>query len=129
MSKFHNSKEWQRLAKAHKQLSCSDCGSKKDIQSGHILAASRFPMSKLWMINLKHQCKPCNLNQGVKLQFNTSTIKLLVIYMLIKFIKNLFVFIVLVLLARYCYLDIEYNASTITNQIKSDVYYFYQKGK
>ena len=84
MSDIHKTRAWAKLSKAHKQLSCVDCGATTDIQSGHILAASRFKMSRLWMWNLKHQCRACNLKQGTKLQFNLITIQLLMVYGMIK---------------------------------------------
>jgi hypothetical protein len=124
MSKFHNSKEWQRLAKAHKQLSCSDCGSKKDIQSGHILPASRFKMMSLWKSNLIAQCLPCNRKLGAKIHWSLQAIKLLVIYGMIKLIMYLSLTLIIVILCRFIYLDVYYNASTITNQMHYELLAF-----
>lgn len=89
MSDFHNSASWRKLSKDFKTLKCHDCGSTKDIQAGHILAASEYPMARLWKINLKKQCQPCNLKQGVHLRRDWLTIKLLFYYGVIMILKIL----------------------------------------
>ena len=123
MTKFHQSKAWGKLAKAHKALVCSDCGSTKDIQSGHILPASRFKASRLWMINLKYQCQPCNTKQGAKLRCDLLTLKLLIIYGAVLILKTLIIVIVISLAARFIYLDINRGPidTTITNQVWMDI--------
>jgi hypothetical protein len=121
LSEFHKSPAWSKLAKKHKALVCSDCGSTKDIQSGHILPASRFKMSRLWMINLKYQCQPCNLKQGAKLRFDLLTAKLLGLYWMIKIMSYIAKGLVIFILIRFLWLDHQYNASIITDHIKADL--------
>ena len=121
MGSFHSSRAWSKLAKEHKINRCDDCSTTADIESGHILAASRFPAARLWKSNLKYQCKPCNLKQGVKLRFNLITIKLLSIYYMVKLGKWLLTGLLAVILGRYAYLDVSMNDSIITDHIKSEV--------
>ena len=120
MSKFHQSAEWTKLAKKHKQLSCDDCGSVKDIQSGHILPQKRFPMSRLWMINLKYLCAVCNLQQGDKLQYNLRTFYLLVIYMFIKLFRIIIISLIIILISRFIYVDL--NRGPVDTSISYQVY-------
>lgn len=129
MSNFHQSSAWQRLAKRHKQLTCDDCGSVKDIQSGHILPQKRFPMSRLWMINLKYLCAVCNVKQSDKLQINIRTLQLLGIYYMIKIVRWVVLVIVIGLMSRFIYLDVANNDSAITNQMRYDLIKYWDKLK
>ena len=117
---FHQSKAWKKLAKEHKLNRCKDCGKTEDIQSGHILAASRFPMFRLWEYNLKYQCGPCNLKQGTKTKWSIKAIYLWSLYVLVKIVRYSIIALCYFILFRYAYLDIEFNNSTITNHIKTD---------
>ena len=126
MSKpFHQTDAWKKASKAHKQLICCDCGSSTDIQSGHILAASRYPMMRLWKSNLILQCKLCNLKLGTDIHWSIQAVKLLVIYWMIKILTYLVIFLIFVsavgIAGRYWWLDTENNASTITDHIKADI--------
>ena len=105
MSNFHQSRAWQKLSKDFKSHRCHDCGSSKDIQAGHILAAKRFPMARLWKVNLKKQCKPCNLKQGVKLRRDLLTLKLLIYYWVIFIMKWIIILIVISLAGRFLWID------------------------
>ena len=81
MSKpFHQSAPWQKLSKDFKTLRCVDCGSITDIEAGHILPASRFKMSRLWMFNLVAQCRSCNAKLGNKIRWSIRAIQLLMVY-------------------------------------------------
>jgi len=120
MSDFHKSRRWRKLAKVHKTLICHDCGSTKDIQSGHILAAKRFKMSRLWRINLKHQCQPCNLKQGIKLRKDLLTLKLLMVYGMIKLGKYLSTGIIIAVLGGFIYYDQTGNGGTISSHMMAD---------
>ena len=120
MSKFHQSAEWTKLAKKHKQLSCDDCGSVKDIQSGHILPQKRFPMSRLWMINLKYLCSACNLQQGDKLQYNLQTLCLRGLYMFIKLFRIIIISLIIILISRFIYVDL--NRGPVDTSISYQVY-------
>lgn len=125
LSDFHGSKDWQKAAKEHKTNRCIDCGTDKDITSGHILPVSRFKMSRLWKSCLVYQCQPCNAKLGNKIRWSLQAIKLLGIYGAMKFIQYLLAIMVIATLLRYQYLDVIYNNSTITDQIQSDIIHYY----
>jgi hypothetical protein len=76
---FHQTRQWRRLAKAHKILHC-ECGSTKDIESCHYLPQKRFPMMRLWKVNLYHGCSDCNGKLGNRIKWSIRAIQLLVIY-------------------------------------------------
>jgi hypothetical protein len=78
------------------------------------------------MINLKYQCKPCNLKQGVKLRVDLLTIKLLGIYGMIKIMSYIAKGLVIFILIRFLWLDHQYNASIITDHIKADLIDVYE---
>jgi len=86
VSDFHTGKPWRKLSKEHKTLRCIDCRTDKDITSGHILPASRFKMSRLWMSNLVAQCRSCNAKLGNKIRWSMRAVQLLVVYGAMKFI-------------------------------------------
>lgn len=125
--KFHQSRQWRRLSKEFKTQRCYDCGSSKELQAGHVLAASKFPMSALWRSNLKMQCATCNQKQGTKLKLDLKTIKLLMEYAVIKTLKVVVMSIIVILFFRFVYLDITYNGSTISNQMKYDTLEYWDK--
>ena len=119
MSEFHSGKPWQKLSKEHKTLRCIDCGTDKDITSGHILAVARFPMAKLWKCNLVYQCRSDNSKQGTKLKFNLRTIKLLGYYFMIKFIYWLVIILYFSLTTAVMVMDISTGGfeTSFTGQI------------
>jgi hypothetical protein len=123
---FHNTKAWRELAKRFKHPRCVDCDGKEDLQAGHILPASRFKMARLWKSNLVNQCGPCNAKLGNKIRWSLRAVKLLSIYAMIKFLTYLITILIIASLARYAYLDITYNSSTITDQIESDIIEIYR---
>jgi len=126
MSKpFHQSAPWQKLSKDFKTLKCVDCGKSEDIEAGHILPASRFKMSRLWMYNLVAQCRSCNAKLGNKIRWSMRAVQLLMVYAMIKILMYLVTILTLALLARYYYLDTQFNNSTITDQIRNDGYEIY----
>ncbi len=119
MSKsFHSSKAWRKLAKEHKTLRCVDCKTTFEIESAHYLPQKRFPMMALWKSNLYYGCSKCNGKLGAKIKWSIQAIKLLVIYGLIKLTIYLTMALIIVIAGRFIYLDITYNGSTITNQMK-----------
>jgi hypothetical protein len=121
MTSFHTSKPWQKLAKEFKTPRCVDCGTTNDLQAGHVLSASKWPMARLWRSNLINQCGPCNIKLGAKIHWSLKAIKLLVIYGMIKLIKYLITAAVMLTLSAYVYYDVTKNGSTITHQIQSDL--------
>ncbi len=122
MSEFHQSPAWLKLSKDFKTLKCVDCGKSEDIQAGHILPASRFKMSRLWKSNLVAQCAACNAKLGNKIRWSIQAIKLLGIYGAMKTIQYLFIAALIGIIFLYGYYDITKNSSTITDQIRADVY-------
>jgi len=122
MSDFHTGKPWRKLSKDFKTLKCVDCGKSEDIEAGHILPASRFKMSRVWMFNLVAQCRSCNAKLGNKIRWSIRAVQLLVVYGMIRFLMYSVIILILALLARYYYLDTQFNNSTITDQIKADGY-------
>jgi len=87
MSKpFHQTSPWVKLSKDFKTLKCVDCGKSEDIEAGHILPASSWKMSRLWMSNLVAQCRSCNAKLGNKIRWSPQAIKLLMVYGAMKFI-------------------------------------------
>jgi len=120
VGKFHSSKEWRKVSKEFKTPRCVDCGKTEDIEAGHILPASRFKMFRLWKSNLVNQCRSCNAKLGNKIRWSLQAIKLLGLYMLVKIVSYTIIATCYFCLFRYAYLDIQYNNSTITNQIKYD---------
>jgi len=75
---FHSSKEWTQLAKKHKeksQLRCIDCGSKKDLESDHVLPASKYKHLRLKLFNLVIRCKPCNQAKSAKVYLDRYTFR------------------------------------------------------
>ena len=83
MSNFHQSRAWRKLAADHKALKCH-CGSIKDIESAHYLPQKRFPLMRLWRVNLYHGCKVCNGKLGNRIKWSFRAIQLLVVYGMIK---------------------------------------------
>tara|TARA_R110002012_G_C11446857_1_gene591288 strand:+ start:304 stop:690 length:387 start_codon:yes stop_codon:yes gene_type:complete len=124
VSKFHQTKAWKALAKDHKTIRCIDCKTTFDIESAHYLPQKKWPMMRLWKSNLYYGCSKCNGKLGDKIKWSAQAIKLLVIYMLIRFIQIMSLAILLIIMGRYIYLDINYNGSTITNQMKYDLLAF-----
>ena len=127
MSAFHQSKQWRKVSKDFKTLRCIDCGKTEDIESGHILPASRFKMTRLWQSNLVAQCRSCNAKLGDKIHWSLQAIKLLSIYVMIRFIEFISLAIIIIILSRYIYLDVTFNNSTITNQIRADLINYRQQ--
>ena len=119
--KFHQSKSWKKLAAEFKTPRCIDCGSKVDLQAGHVLPASRFKMSRLWKSNLVNQCAVCNLKLGANIRWSIQTVKLLSIIMLIKALQYAAKGLIIFILINYIYIDIAMNGSTITNQIQVNI--------
>ena len=117
VSKFHQSKKWRKASKAFKN--CVDCG-KPSEDAGHILPVSRYPLMGLWQSNLVNQCGPCNAKLGNKIRWSLQAIKLLGIYAMIKLLQYAFEIILIAVLARYVWLDINGNSGTITDQIMFD---------
>ena len=54
-------------------------------------------------------------------------VKLLGLYAMIKLLQYAFEIILIAALARYVWLDVQFNHSIITNQIKADVIHYYQE--
>ncbi len=128
MSKpFHQSASWRKLAKEHKTIRCIDCRTTLDIESAHYLPQKKWPMMRLWKSNLYYSCAKCNNKLGDKIKCSFQAIKLLVIYMLIKGVQIISLAILLVILGRFFWLDINQNGSTITNQIKYDVIVYWDR--
>ena len=100
-----------------------------DLQAGHVLPASRFKMSRLWKSNLVNQCAVCNLKLGANIRWSLQAVKLLSIYMIIKAIKFISLALLIVILGRYAYLDINNNGSTLTDQMMFELMEYYQKLK
>jgi len=78
LSDFHNSAEWVKLSKAHKAISrliCVDCGSKKDLESDHVLPASKYKHLRLKLFNLVIRCKPCNQAKSAKVYLDRHTFR------------------------------------------------------
>ena len=129
MSNFHQTKAWRNLAKEHKTIRCIDCKTTFEIESAHYLPQKRFPMMALWKSNLYYGCSKCNGKLGAKIKWSIQAIKLLVIYMLIKSMLYFSLAFIIVTMARFLYLDITYNGSTITNQMKYDMIDYYERLK
>ena len=117
---FHQSKSWKKLAAEFKTPRCIDCGSKVDLQAGHVLPASRFKMMRLWKSNLVNQCAVCNLKLGANIRWSIQAVKLLSIYAMIKLLKYSAAVLIIIILISYIYYDVTLNGSTITNQIQAD---------
>lgn len=124
---FHKSSAWQKLSKDFKKLRCVDCGKSEDIEAGHILPASRFKMVRLWKSNLVPQCRSCNAKLGNKIRWSFQAIKLLSIYAMIKLLQYSVSAIIILILVRFIYLDVTYNGSTITSQMKYDFILYLEK--
>jgi len=127
MSNFHQTKAWRKLAKEHKTIRCLDCKTTFEIESAHYLPQKRFPMMRLWKANLYYGCSKCNGKLGNKIKWSFQALKLLVIYMLIRFTQIMSLAILLVILGRMTYLDIDRNGSTIINQMKFDAIDYWDK--
>ena len=82
---------------------------------------------RLWRVNLYHGCSKCNGRLGNRIKWSIRAIQLLVIYFMIKLITYVSMTLVIVILCRYIYLDINYNASTITDQMQYELIEYYQK--
>lgn len=123
MKPFHQTKPWRKVSAEHKKLRCYDCGATKDITSGHILAASRYKLFRLWKFNLCYQCMPCNLKLGTRTNWKHWKAPILwSAYMMIKLLcwaAGLVFTITLTLLLIYFYLDCwGGNHCTITHHIQ-----------
>ena len=128
MSKpFHQSASWRKLAKEHKTIRCIDCKSTFEIESAHYLPQKRFPMMRLWKSNLYYGCSKCNGKLGDKIKWSFHAIKLLVIYSMIKLSIYLSLALIILILCRFVYLDITYNGSTISNQMKYDTLEYWDR--
>ena len=121
--KFHQSKSWKKLAAEFKTPRCIDCGSKVDLQAGHVLPASRFKMSRLWKSNLVNQCAVCNLKLGANIRWSIQAVKLLSIIMLIKALQYTLKGLIVFILINYIYIDLDRHPYefSITGQIVGDV--------
>ena len=78
MASFHNSAEWVALARTHKAqsiLKCVDCGSKNDLESDHVLPASKYKHLRLKLFNLAIRCKPCNQAKSAKVYLDRHTFR------------------------------------------------------
>ncbi len=119
MSKsFHSSKAWRKASKAYKTPLCFYCKKSGELQTDHVLPVSKYPMMRLWKMNYVLACQPCNLAKSNNLKLNLKTIKLLTVYGMIKLTIYLTMALIIVIAGRFIYLDITYNGSTITNQMK-----------
>jgi hypothetical protein len=131
MMKFHQSSEWQALAKKHKTIVCRKCGADKHIESDHILPQGRFKLFRLWKFNLQYLCgveaKGCNLKKSDKLDWwYWKTWLLLGIYGMIKLIKYLILIIIIITLGGFVYYDQSGNAGIISGQIMYDAMQAYE---
>jgi hypothetical protein len=77
---------------------------------------------RLWESNLYISCGKCNRELGDKINWSPQAIKLLGIYAMIKILTYMITILTIALLARYYYLDTQFNNSTITDQIRNDGY-------
>lgn len=105
MAEFHQSRAWRKLAKAHKTPTCH-CGSTKDIESAHYLPQKRFPLMRLWRVNLYHGCKVCNGKLGNRIKWSMRAIQLLAVYGMIKAIYWLVIILYFSLTTTVMYKDI-----------------------
>ena len=119
VSNFHQSPAWQKLAKEHKTMRCH-CGSAKDIQSGHILPASRFKSSRLWKSNLIYQCEVCNKKLGNRIKWSPQAIKLLTIILMIKIIKLILIAVFILIAGRFLWID--YHRGGLDTSIMYQIY-------
>lgn len=93
------------LAKRHKDIEekagnwrCVDCmHSGRHLQSDHVLPASKFKLSRLWLRNLELRCGPCNQKKGVYIILTPKTITLLILYFVVWFMRWTIAFSVLTL--------------------------------
>jgi len=83
VSEFHSSKAWRKLAADHKTFRCA-CKSDDDIQSAHYLPQKRFPLMRLWRLNLYYSCKKCNWELSDRIKWSFRAVQLLVVYGMIK---------------------------------------------
>jgi len=105
MTSFHQSKAWRKLAKDHKTLQCA-CGSKEDIQSAHYLPQKKWPLMRLWRVNLYHACGKCNNKLGDKIYWSIRAVQLLVIYVIIKLLTWAALLLIIFIVTRVMWLDI-----------------------
>lgn len=66
------------MARTHKAVSrliCVDCGSKKDLESDHVLPASKYKHLRLKLFNLVIRCKPCNQAKSAKVYLDRYTFR------------------------------------------------------
>lgn len=117
MSEFHAGKPWRKLSAEHKRLRCYDCGTTKDITSGHILAASQYKMFRLWTFNLCYQCMPCNLKLGTRTNWKHWKAPIIwSAYWMIKISIYIITFFAIITLIQFGVYDYK-NGGTLTDQI------------
>jgi len=83
LSNFHQSRAWRKLAADHKALKCH-CGSVKDIESAHYLPQKKYPLMRLWRVNLYISCAKCNNKLGDSIKWSIRAAQLWVLYWMIK---------------------------------------------
>ena len=119
MSKpFHQSRAWRKLAKAHKTPTCH-CGSTKDIESAHYLPQKKYPLMRLWRVNLYYSCKKCNWELGDSIKWSIRSAQLWVFYWMIKAIYWLVIILYFSLTTTVMYMDISTGGmeTSFTGQI------------
>lgn len=109
---FHQTAKWQKLSRKHKAMEkannnwkCVECGyTGWNIESGHILPASKFKLSRLWMMNLNLQCgdkhgNGCNKKLGARIILTPKSGLLLLCYFIVWLIRLLGALSILSLIA------------------------------
>jgi hypothetical protein len=114
LSDFHSCKEWVALSKLHKAIErargrwkCADCSYKgDDMTSDHVLCVDRYAMFRLWLVNLKLRCRPCNSKKGTKFYISPRSLLLLGVYYSVKIITRSLLIACLLFVGHIVYLDL-----------------------
>ena len=114
MSDFHSSKEWIALSKLHKVIErargrwkCTDCSYKgDDMTSDHVLCVDKYAMFRLWLVNLKLRCRPCNSKKGTKFYVSPRSLLLLGVYYSVKMLVRILLIACLLFVGHIVYLDL-----------------------
>ena len=132
MSDFHQSKEWIALGKLHKAIErargrwkCIDCSYRgDDMTSDHVLCVDKYAMFRLWLVNLKLRCRPCNSKKGTKFYISPRSLLLLGVYYSVKIITRSLFLAVLLFVGRILYYDLTAGGfdTTFFFQSLTDVY-------
>jgi hypothetical protein len=75
--------------------------------SDHVLCIDKYAMFRLWLVNLKLRCRPCNSKKGTKFYVSPRSLLLLGVYYSVTTIKRILLIACLLFVGHIVYLDLK----------------------